>query len=147
MTLMKTLAGATASLALMAGAALAEPALIYDLGGKFDKSFNEAGYKTLVARHLDKSTIAPAIGTIPARKQHNPDLGKRALEPDRQIVWRPGSPVSHLLNVCVCHTGRPYPYQGSCRARPPDPAQTITGEENARVNDTRRRDTHERTLI
>jgi len=90
---------------------------------------------------------APAIGTIPARKQQNPDLGKRALEPDRQIVWRPGSPVSHLLNVCVCHTGRPYPYQGSCRARPPDPAQTITGEENARVNDTRRRDTHERTLI
>ena len=44
MTLMKSLAGATATLALMAGAALAEPALIYDLGGKFDKSFNEAAF-------------------------------------------------------------------------------------------------------
>lgn len=30
--------------ALAAGAALADPAVIYDLGGKFDKSFNEAAY-------------------------------------------------------------------------------------------------------
>jgi basic membrane protein A len=30
--------------ALLAGTALADPAIIYDLGGKFDKSFNEAGY-------------------------------------------------------------------------------------------------------
>ncbi|MFP4044629.1 MAG: BMP family protein [Rhodosalinus sp.] len=44
MTLMKSLSGAAAALALAAGAALAEPALIYDLGGKFDKSFNEAAY-------------------------------------------------------------------------------------------------------
>ncbi|MHA6263433.1 BMP family lipoprotein [Arenibacterium sp. CAU 1754] len=44
MTLMKTLMGAAASLALTAGAALAEPALIFDLGGKFDKSFNEAAF-------------------------------------------------------------------------------------------------------
>ncbi|MCD7058851.1 BMP family ABC transporter substrate-binding protein [Pelagibacterium sp. HS1C4-1] len=28
----------------MAGTALADPAIIYDLGGKFDKSFNEAAY-------------------------------------------------------------------------------------------------------
>ncbi|MEZ5684965.1 MAG: BMP family ABC transporter substrate-binding protein [Paracoccaceae bacterium] len=44
MTLMKSFLGAAASLALCAGAALAEPALIFDLGGKFDKSFNEAAY-------------------------------------------------------------------------------------------------------
>jgi basic membrane protein A and related proteins len=44
MTLMKHLAGATAALALMAGAAAAEPAIIFDLGGKFDKSFNEAAF-------------------------------------------------------------------------------------------------------
>jgi basic membrane protein A len=36
--------GAAAALALSAGAALAEPALIFDLGGKFDKSFNEAAH-------------------------------------------------------------------------------------------------------
>jgi basic membrane protein A len=44
MTVMKSLMGAAAALALTAGAALAEPALIFDLGGKFDKSFNEAAY-------------------------------------------------------------------------------------------------------
>ncbi|NVO56522.1 BMP family ABC transporter substrate-binding protein [Rhodobacteraceae bacterium B1Z28] len=44
MTLMKSLMGAAAAVALTAGAALAEPALIFDLGGKFDKSFNEAAF-------------------------------------------------------------------------------------------------------
>ncbi len=44
MTIMTKFLGATAALALSAGAALADPALIYDLGGKFDKSFNEAAY-------------------------------------------------------------------------------------------------------
>ncbi|MDH2325320.1 BMP family ABC transporter substrate-binding protein [Cereibacter sp. SYSU M97828] len=38
---LKTILGA---LALSAGAAHADPALIFDLGGKFDKSFNEAAY-------------------------------------------------------------------------------------------------------
>lgn len=44
MTFTRTLAGATAALALLAGAASAEPAIIFDLGGKFDKSFNEAAF-------------------------------------------------------------------------------------------------------
>ncbi|WP_238366783.1 BMP family lipoprotein [Mesobacterium pallidum] len=44
MTLMTKFLGAAAAVALTAGAALADPALIYDLGGKFDKSFNEAAY-------------------------------------------------------------------------------------------------------
>ncbi|MBT8416080.1 MAG: BMP family ABC transporter substrate-binding protein [Silicimonas sp.] len=44
MTFMKTILGGAAALALTAGAALAEPALMYDMGGKFDKSFNEAAY-------------------------------------------------------------------------------------------------------
>ncbi|MDF1717673.1 MAG: BMP family ABC transporter substrate-binding protein [Antarcticimicrobium sp.] len=44
MTLMKSLMGAAAAIALSTGAALAEPALIFDLGGKFDKSFNEAAF-------------------------------------------------------------------------------------------------------
>jgi basic membrane protein A len=41
---MKQFLGAAATLALCTGAAFADPALIYDLGGKFDKSFNEAAY-------------------------------------------------------------------------------------------------------
>jgi basic membrane protein A len=43
----KTLLGGTAGLALIAGAAAAqdaEPGLIIDLGGKFDKSFNESAF-------------------------------------------------------------------------------------------------------
>ena len=48
MTFTKTLLGATAAFALAAGLAAAqdapEPAVIYDLGGKFDKSFNESSF-------------------------------------------------------------------------------------------------------
>ena len=44
MTLMTKFLGAAAAVTLGAGAALAEPALIFDLGGKFDKSFNEAAF-------------------------------------------------------------------------------------------------------
>jgi basic membrane protein A len=44
MTVMKRLAGATAFVALSTVAALAEPAIIYDIGGKNDKSFNEAAF-------------------------------------------------------------------------------------------------------
>jgi len=38
------LAAGVAASVLVAGAAFADPAIIYDLGGKFDKSFNEAAY-------------------------------------------------------------------------------------------------------
>ncbi|WP_412565505.1 BMP family lipoprotein [Thalassobius sp. MITS945101] len=44
MTLMQKFLGAAATVALSAGAVAAEPAVIFDLGGKFDKSFNEAGF-------------------------------------------------------------------------------------------------------
>ena len=44
MTLTKTFLSATAALALTAGAAAASPAILFDLGGKFDKSFNESAY-------------------------------------------------------------------------------------------------------
>ena len=44
MTLMKNLLGAAATLALTATVSVADPAIIFDLGGKFDKSFNEAAY-------------------------------------------------------------------------------------------------------
>ena len=44
MNFTQKLFSATAAIAMAAGAALAEPALIFDLGGKFDKSFNEAAF-------------------------------------------------------------------------------------------------------
>lgn len=42
--LTKAVAGGVALSAVMAGAAFADAALVYDGGGKFDKSFNEAAY-------------------------------------------------------------------------------------------------------
>ncbi|WP_158968668.1 BMP family lipoprotein [Chachezhania sediminis] len=54
MTFQKSLLGASAAIALTAGAALAEPAMIYDLGGKFDKSFNEAAFAG-VTRWVDET--------------------------------------------------------------------------------------------
>ncbi|TCS66631.1 BMP family lipoprotein [Primorskyibacter sedentarius] len=44
MTLMQKFLASAAAATLCAGAAVAEPALIFDLGGKFDKSFNEAAF-------------------------------------------------------------------------------------------------------
>jgi basic membrane protein A len=44
MKLTRKLLGATAILAVTAGAAFADPAIIFDLGGKFDKSFNESAF-------------------------------------------------------------------------------------------------------
>ena len=44
MTLTMKFLGATAALALTAGTATADPAILFDLGGKFDKSFNESAF-------------------------------------------------------------------------------------------------------
>ena len=44
MTFMKTITSATAIVVASAAMVIADPALIYDLGGKFDKSFNEAAW-------------------------------------------------------------------------------------------------------
>ena len=45
MSFVKTILGSAAAVALSATAALADPAIIFDLGGKFDKSFNEAAFQ------------------------------------------------------------------------------------------------------
>jgi len=42
---MQKFLGAAATLAITAGAAVADPAIIFDLGGKFDKSFNQSAFE------------------------------------------------------------------------------------------------------
>ncbi|MFT4716010.1 MAG: basic membrane protein A [Paracoccaceae bacterium] len=44
MSFMKTILGTASALAISATAVLADPAIIFDIGGKFDKSFNEAAF-------------------------------------------------------------------------------------------------------
>ena len=58
MTFMHKVLATTAAMALSAGAALAEPALIFDLGGKFDKSFNEAAFAG--AQRWAEETVPPS---------------------------------------------------------------------------------------
>ena len=45
MSFMKNILGSAAAVALSATAVVADPAIIFDLGGKFDKSFNEAAFQ------------------------------------------------------------------------------------------------------
>ena len=45
MSFMKNILGSAAAVAVSATAAVADPAIIFDLGGKFDKSFNEAAFQ------------------------------------------------------------------------------------------------------
>ena len=45
MSFMKNILGSAAAVALSATAAVADPAIIFDLGGQFDKSFNEAAFQ------------------------------------------------------------------------------------------------------
>ena len=65
MSFMKTILGSAAAAALSATAALADPAIIFDLGGKFDKSFNEAAFlapsagPTKPADHFARSSCNP----------------------------------------------------------------------------------------
>jgi basic membrane protein A len=47
------------ALALAAWGARSEPAIVYDMGGKFDKSFNEAGFRGL--QQWKKETGKPAL--------------------------------------------------------------------------------------
>ena len=44
MNIVTKLLSTAVGLTMSAGLALAEPAIIFDLGGKFDKSFNESAF-------------------------------------------------------------------------------------------------------
>ncbi len=77
MTLMQKFLGVAAGLALSASAALAEPGLIIDLGGKFDKSFNEAAYNG--AKRWVEETGASYIETeLQSEAQREQNMRKMA---------------------------------------------------------------------
>ncbi|HEY8595035.1 MAG TPA: BMP family ABC transporter substrate-binding protein [Devosiaceae bacterium] len=80
----KVLAAGVALGALLAGSAFANPAIIYDLGGKFDKSFNEAAFN----------------GATKWAKDNNSEFGELELQNDaqreqalRQFARRGDSPI------------------------------------------------------
>ena len=82
MTLMKRLLGASAVLALGTAAALADPAIIYDLGGKNDKSFNISGWLNDTVEQAKRLDDA-----VPALVVKRKGKGEKALG-DSYVVMR-----------------------------------------------------------
>ena len=88
------LLAALAALALSAGApALAEPAVIFDMGGKFDKSFNQAGYEG--AERWKKESGKPylefEIANPTQREQAARRMAERGADPIVGIGFSQGS--------------------------------------------------------
>ena len=96
MTFMKTLLGASA-MALTAGAALAEPAIIYDMGGKFDKSFNEAAYEGAERWAKDTSGTYKEI-EVQAEAQREQAI-RRLAEAGANPIVMTGFAVADALNA------------------------------------------------
>ena len=97
MSLMKTLLAGAALTAITAGSALADPALIFDLGGKFDKSFNEAGFMG-AQRWVEEtggSYQRAGDAVRGAARAGAAAAGRKRLEPDRHdrlCLWRRAEP-------------------------------------------------------
>ncbi|WP_039018659.1 BMP family lipoprotein [Halocynthiibacter namhaensis] len=83
MTLMRTFLGAAATLAISTAAALADPAVIFDLGGKFDKSFNEAAFNgaTRWAEETGGSFLEVEIQSEAQREQALRRFAERGANP------------------------------------------------------------------
>ena len=92
-----TLLAAAASLAL-AGVALAEPAVIYDMGGKFDKSFNQAGYDGAERwkKESGKAYLEFEISNPAQREQAQRRMAERGADPIVGIGFSQGSAVEKV---------------------------------------------------
>ena len=94
-TLLATLA---ASLATTAGVALAEPAVIYDMGGKFDKSFNQAGFDGAERwkKESGKAYLEFEISNPAQREQAQRRMAERGADPIVGIGFSQGSAVEKV---------------------------------------------------
>ncbi|MBI1494607.1 MULTISPECIES: BMP family lipoprotein [Rhodobacterales] len=83
MTLMRTFLGAAATVAISTAAAVADPAVIFDLGGKFDKSFNEAAFNgaTRWAEETGGSFLEVEIQSEAQREQALRRFAERGANP------------------------------------------------------------------
>ena len=86
------------TLALAATAAIAEPAVIYDMGGKFDKSFNQAGYDG--AERWKKETGKPylefEISNATQREQAKRRMAERGADPIVGIGFSQGTSLEKV---------------------------------------------------
>jgi basic membrane protein A len=87
-----------AALAATAGAAIAEPAVIYDMGGKFDKSFNQAGYNGAERwkKETGKTYLEFEISNPTQREQANRRMAERGADPIVGIGFSQGSSMEKV---------------------------------------------------
>ena len=91
---------ASLTLALAGAAVHAQPAVVYDLGGKFDKSFNEAGYRG--AEQWKKESGKPyldfEIANEAQREQAMRRMAERGANPVIAIGFSQGSSVQKVAS-------------------------------------------------
>lgn len=95
---MKAAASLGLALAFLAPSALAEPAIVFDMGGKFDKSFNESAFRGI--ERWKKETGKPAlefeISKESQREQALRRMAERGASPVIGIGFGQGSSVEKI---------------------------------------------------
>jgi basic membrane protein A len=89
---------AAAALATLSAAALADPAVIYDMGGKFDKSFNQAGFDGAEKwkKETGKSYLEFEISNPTQREQAKRRMAERGADPIVGIGFSQGSSMEKV---------------------------------------------------
>ncbi len=87
-----------AAATLLAGAALAEPAIVFDLGGKFDKSFNEAAYNGIERwkKETGKPYLEFEVSNPTQREQAIRRMAERGASPIIGIGFAQGSSIEKV---------------------------------------------------
>ena len=87
-----------AALAATAGLAQAEPAVIYDLGGKFDKSFNQAAYDGAERwkKETGKNYLEFEISNATQREQAKRRMAERGADPIVGIGFSQGTSLEKV---------------------------------------------------
>ena len=82
----------------VAGAAQAEPAVIYDMGGKFDKSFNQAGYDGAERwkKESGKAYLEFEISNPTQREQAKRRMAERGADPIVGIGFSQGTSLEKV---------------------------------------------------
>jgi basic membrane protein A len=92
------LAAMTVALTTLSGAALATPAVIYDMGGKFDKSFNQSGFDGAERwkKESGKTYMEFEISNPTQREQSMRRMAERGANPIVGIGFSQGSAVEKV---------------------------------------------------
>ena len=92
------IAALAAAAVTAAGTALAEPAVIYDMGGKFDKSFNQAGYDGAERwkKEAGKPYLEFEIANPAQREQAIRRMAERGADPVVGIGFSQGSSMEKV---------------------------------------------------